>query len=254
MRQTTTSFRLGLALAATLILAACGGAIQYLPDSDPHPGVARAHRMPVQGIDVSKYQGDIDWAKVRDDDIRFAYMKVSEGGDHVDERFYENWEKAARAGVPRGAYHFMYWCRTASEQALWYQMAVPRDKSQLPPVLDLEWNHQSRTCPHKISKEEALQKIDVMLAAMEAHSGKRPIIYTDITFHKDILEGRYRNYDFWLRSVAAEPHERYKHRAFLIWQYSATGRVRGISGPVDRNAFNGSEKEFERWLRRQGAS
>ena len=90
-------------------------------DVDPHEGVRRAHSMPVQGIDISKYQGDIDWDRVRDAGIRFAYLKVSEGGDHVDDRFYENWEGGERrAGVPRGAYHFIYWCRTASEQAVWF--------------------------------------------------------------------------------------------------------------------------------------
>ena len=49
------------------------------------------------------------------------YLKVSEGGDNVDPRSYENWEAAAVAGVPRGAHHFMYWCRAASEQAVWFQ-------------------------------------------------------------------------------------------------------------------------------------
>ncbi len=253
MRAFPVSYRrLAPVFLAGLLLTGCGGAaIKYLPDSDPHPGVARAHALPVQGIDISKYQGDIDWNRVRADGIRFAYIKVSEGGDHVDENFYDNWEAAARAGVPRGAYHFMYWCRTAAEQALWYQLAVPQDKTQLPPVLDLEWNHQSQSCPHKISKEEALAKIDVILKAMEEHTGKKPIIYTDINFHKDILEGRYKDYPFWLRSVAAEPKERFKNRPFLFWQFTATGRVDGIKGAVDRNAFNGDEKTWRRWLRSQ---
>src|SRR5687767_14111397 len=84
---------------------------KYRGDADPHPGVRRAHAMTVQGVDVSKYQGDIDWDRVRAAGMRFAYLKVSEGGDVVDPRFYENWENAARAGLPRGAYHFIYWCR-----------------------------------------------------------------------------------------------------------------------------------------------
>src|SRR4051812_39677059 len=103
-----------LSIVALLVfLAGCGQAVtnkMLQADSDPHPGVSRAHTMPVQGIDISKYQGDIDWARVRDDGIHFAYLKVSEGGDHVDDRFYDNWSKSAAAGVPRGAYHFMYWC------------------------------------------------------------------------------------------------------------------------------------------------
>jgi lysozyme len=238
---------------AALMLGSCGSAPEkFLADADPHAGVARAHGLPVQGIDVAKYQGDIDWDAVRNGGIAFAWIKVSEGGDHVDNRFYDNWEGAARAGLPRGAYHFMYWCRTASEQAVWFTQAVPQEANALPPVLDLEWNHASKTCPGKIGREEALAKIDKLLEIMEAHTGKRPIIYTDIAFHRDVLEGSYKGYEFWLRSVAAEPHERFVNRPWTFWQYTATGRVAGISGDVDRNAFNGSPADWERWLRARG--
>ncbi len=243
------------ALLVSLLLASCGATENAVlrADSDPHPGVARAHAMPVQGIDISKYQGDIDWARVRKEGIRFAYLKVSEGGDHVDNRFYDNWSAAAAAGVPRGAYHFMYWCRTASEQAVWFTQAVPHDATQLPPVLDLEWNNASVTCPKHVPRADAIEKIRKMLEIMEYHTGKRPIIYTDINFHRDVLEGEFSGYEFWLRSVAAEPHERYANRPWRFWQYTATGRVPGIDGSVDRNAFNGSEGEWNRWLKANGA-
>lgn len=260
-RLTRPTFLVALCLG--LVLAGCGGGgknaksvrVSGHPavdagDSDPHEGVRRAHRLPVQGIDISKYQGEIDWDRVRQAGIRFAYLKVSEGGDHVDSRFYQNWDGAARAGVPRGAYHFMYWCRPASEQAVWFTHAVPQDRTQLPPVLDLEWNNHSKTCPQRISRENALEKIRLLLNSMEHHTGKRPVIYTDINFHRDVLEGEFRDYEFWLRSVAAEPHERFKDRPWTFWQYTATGQVPGIRGNVDRNAFHGSVKDWERWLER----
>ena len=246
------------AILLSLLVGSCGGGMQaeriLKGDSDPHDGVRRAHSMPVQGIDISKYQGDIDWHRVREAGIRFAYMKVSEGGDHIDDRFYANWEAAANAGVARGVYHFMYWCRTAAEQAVWFSHAVPQDASQLPPVLDLEWNNHSVTCPNRVSREGALEKIHKMLEMMEYHTGKRPVIYTDINFHRDVLEGELRGYDFWLRSVAAEPHERFENRPWTFWQYTATGRVPGIRGDVDRNAFNGSPGDWSRWLARYGLS
>jgi lysozyme len=243
-------------LLVTLLTAACSGGVKPIigGDADPHDGVRRAHSMPVQGIDVAKYQGDIDWERVRASGIRFAYLKVSEGGDHVDNRFYENWEEARQAGVARGVYHFMYWCRTASEQAVWFSQAVPHDSTQLPPVLDLEWNHQSATCPNQTTPADALAKIEKMLEVIEYHTGKRPVIYTDINFHRDVLEGRFREYEFWLRSVAAEPQERYRNRPCTFWQYTATGRVPGIGGDVDRNVFNGDEADWKRWLRRNGVS
>ena len=250
------------ALLLALALGSCGGGTDFVEtgsvrgsamgDSDPHPGVRRAHFMPVQGIDVSKYQGDIDWDRVRDAGIRFAYLKVSEGGDHVDNRFYDYWEGAARAGIPRGAYHFVYWCRLACEQAVWFTQALPHDPTQLPPVLDLEWNGHSPTCPKKIPREDAIEKIRLLLTIMEQHTGKKPIIYTDITFHKDVLEGEFDDYEFWLRSVAAEPHERFENRSWMFWQFTATGRVPGIKGDVDRNAFRGSPEAWDEWLESHG--
>lgn len=241
------------ALCVSLAVAGCGAAqIAMHGDADPHPGVERALSMPVHGIDISKYQGDIDWPRVRQAGVRFAYLKVSEGGDHVDPRFYQNWEGAAAAGIARGAYHFMYWCRTASEQAVWFTQAVPQDRTQLPPVLDAEWNHSSVNCPNQTTPADAREKIRKMLEIMEYHTGKRPVIYTDITFHRDVLQGYFPGYQFWLRSVAAEPHERYADRPWTFWQYTATGRVPGIDGNVDKNVFRGSESQWRQWLKQNG--
>jgi lysozyme len=210
--------------------------------------VAGAHALPIHGIDVSRWQGKIDWASVRAAGTQFAFIKATEGADHLDPRFSENWDGAAQAGVPRGAYHFMYWCRPAHEQAAWFRRNVPNDSNALPPVLDLEWNGHSRTCPMKLPRETALAHVKLMLNEMEAHTGKRPIIYTDITFHRDVLEGELHDYPHWVRSVAAEPHERYVGRQWTMWQYTTAGRVSGIEGKVDRNAFYGSSAEWAKFL------
>jgi lysozyme len=240
--------------ALCVALAACGPTKKMVlhGDVDPHPGVAMAREMPVQGIDLSRYQGDVDWKKVRGAGIRFAYLKGSEGGDHIDNRFYQNWDGAAAAGVARGVYHFMYWCRTASEQAVWFTQAVPQDKDQLPPVLDVEWNHGSTTCPRQTTVEDARDKIHKMLEIMEYHTGKRPIIYTDIAFHRDVLEGYFPGYEFWLRSVAAPPADRFENRPWTFWQYTATGRVPGVSGNVDKNVFKGNDGQWRQWLASHG--
>ena len=142
----------------------------------------------------------------------------------------------------------MFWCRPAGEQAAWFRYNVPNDRDALPPVLDLEWNAQSRTCPRRLPRGEALAMVKVMLQEMEAHTGKRPIIYTDVTFHRDVLEGELPGYPHWVRSVAAEPHERYANRPWLMWQYSAAGRVPGIPAAVDLNAFYGGSAEWAKFL------
>lgn len=212
-------------------------------------GVKAAHGLPVQGIDVSHHQGVIDWPAVKAAGVEFAYIKTTEGGDHADTQFARNWSGAAAAGVLRGAYHFMSWCRPVDQQALYFMVNIPDDASALPPALDVEWNDNSKTCRRQPSAEEARRMMRVVLAAMEARTGKRPIIYTDINFHRDVLSnGEFSNYEFWLRSVAAEPQRVYSSRPFSFWQFTATGRVPGIRGPVDRNAFNGTKADWAKWV------
>ena len=94
----------------------------------------------------------------------------------------------------------------------------------------------------------ALEKIKIMLEVMEAHTGKRPIIYTDVAFHREVLEGELPGYNFWLRSVAAEPQEIYRLDLGCSWQFTTTGYVPGIEKPVDRNVFNGSFGDWRQVL------
>jgi lysozyme len=245
------AIRAAVLIGTSLIVASCAGGVGFLPGNEqvvPHPRVARALTKPVQGIDVSKYQGRIDWAAVKAGGTHFAFIKATEGGDHLDERFAENWAGSRAAGVPRGAYHFVYWCRDAREQVEWFKRNVPADPSALPPVLDLEWNHTSRTCGQKLPKEQALPMIKVMLAGMHEHTGKRPIIYTDPGFYKDVLEGELDEYPLWARSVANEPEARYGERPWMMWQYTAYGRVPGVATHVDRNAFWGDHSHWAHFL------
>jgi lysozyme len=218
-------------------------------DSEPHHGVRDARRKAIQGIDISRWQGEIDWAKVKDADTRFAFIKATEGGDHLDPSFKRNWAEAKKHGIPRGAYHFVWWCRSAKDQVHWLKKHIPRDADALPPVLDVEWQNGSQ-CTRKISRDQALAKIREMLAALQAHTGKKPIIYTDINFHEDVLEGEFNDYPYWLRSTAAPLKHRYNREKWEFWQFTTTGQVPGISGDVDRNAFFGTEQEFAAW--RQG--
>jgi lysozyme len=216
-------------------------------DNRPHPGVNSARAMPIQGIDVARYQGAIDFDGVYRSGVRFVYMKGTEGKDYVDPAFRDNWRRARASGMAHGVYHFMTWCSTAAEQARWFVKNVPNDPTALPPVLDLEWNNHS-SCKNKWDKQNILEKIRVMLDVMERHTGKMPIIYTDIAFHRDILAGEHFDNAFWLRSTAAEPHERYSSRQWMFWQWTQTGTVKGVRSEVDRNAFFGDENDWTVFL------
>lgn len=255
-------------LAATMALSACGGGKQArqaprtvaaLPaeqviapnfgDSDPHPEVAIAkRRYPVHGIDVARFQTSVDWATARANGVNFAFIKATEGGDMVDPLFHEHWRGAARAGVRRGAYHFYYHCRAPEEQARWFFRHVPRHSGDLPPVLDMEWTPFSPTCTIRRPAEVIRRDARTIIEMMTRHYGTAPILYTTVDFFEENEMWRLSGVDFWLRSVAAHPSDRYPGQHWAFWQYTSTGVVPGIAGDVDINAFAGSREAWATWL------
>ncbi len=210
-------------------------------------GKSSPKQLAVHGVDVSRWQGDIDWARLRTQGANFAYIKATDGGDHLDPMFKKNWRAAGQAGLRRGAYHFFYWCRTAGEQADWFIRNVPKVENALPPVIDVEWNGESR-CRKRPSRERVLEKMQVFMDKLERHYGQRPIIYTAPDFYRDNLKGAFLDYPFWLRSVAAHPSKVYPGRKWVFWQYSGSGLSHGVKGQIDLNVFHGSEKSWHNWL------
>lgn len=263
MRQWQTRNLLPLLILCAL--AACGGGGEpprpeaargvtgaaVFGDADPHDWIGRAPwHYPVHGIDVSRYQGVIDWPLVRRSNISFAYIKATEGGDVVDEMFATNWITARAAGMPRGAYHYYYFCRPPEEQARWFMEHVPADPAALPPVLDIEWTHKSRTCRLRPDPREVRGMMHRYLATLTRHYGKRPVIYSTVDFYADNELWKVTGYDFWLRSVAGHPSVVYPAQDWMLWQYTGTGIVPGIEGRTDINAFVGSQGDFVRWASR----
>ena len=210
-------------------------------------GRASPHDHAVHGVDVSRWQGEIDWQTLRSQGANFAFIKATDGGDHLDPMFTANWNGAHAAGIRRGAYHFFYWCRSAAEQAAWFIRNVPKVKGALPPVLDVEWNHMS-SCKTRPSRATVLEKMQVFLDKLERHYGQRPIIYTAPDFYEDNLKGAFPNHPFWLRSVAAHPSKRYPGRDWVFWQYSGSGLSQGVGNHIDLNVFRGDEATWWRWI------
>ena len=207
-------------------------------------------RYPVHGIDISKWQGEIDWNEVRGAGVAFAFMKATEGGDHTDDRFESYWRGARAAGIAHAPYHFYYFCTPAADQARWYIANVPKSSVHLPPVLDVEWNHASKTCKTRPDPDTVRKEMKVWMDIVGRHFGKRPIIYTTVDFHRENLDGHFRGYQFWLRSVAAHPQDIYPDHPWTFWQYTGTGIMPGIKGNTDINAFAGTKSQWREWLRK----
>lgn len=218
-------------------------------DTDPQEfGDLNPHRHSIHGIDVSKWQGDIDWWKVKQSGVSFAFIKATEGKDNADPRFQEYWRQANAVGLPHAPYHFYYFCSTADQQADWFIANVPRAAVTMPPVLDVEWNGDSRTCRTRPDPETVRAEMQRFMDRLEVFYGKRPIIYTSVDFHRDNLVGHFERYHFWLRSVAAHPTKTYDRRRWAFWQYTSTAVVPGIKGHTDINVFAGDSKVWRKWI------
>ncbi len=204
---------------------------------------------PVHGVDVSKFQGEIDWQQLKRNRIEFAFIKATEGGDLLDNKFALNMAKARRVGIPSSAYHFYYFCTSARKQARWFIRNVPRMPRSLPHVLDMEWNSKSPTCRLRPPAQTVRKEMKIFMDMIERHYGKRPIIYTTVDFHEENLEGHFPRDVFWLRSVKTHPKVTYPNRPWAFWQYTGTGRMSGVKGNIDINVFGGSRERWRQWLK-----
>lgn len=226
------------------------GAGPKFGDSAPHAWVGgHPYNHQVHGIDISRWQGNINWGAVRGSGVSFVMIKATEGGDHSDPNFRRYWAETGQARIPRAAYHYFYFCRSGAQQAAWFIANVPRERGALPPVIDLEWT-ASRTCPRRPPANEVLREAKIFKDILHRHYGQRPIIYTTVDFYRD---NNLRSWpeEFWLRSVAGHPNIVYPGQRWTFWQYTGTGIVPGVQGNVDLNVFAGSPAQWRQWLNRR---
>lgn len=223
-----------LTIAAVLIVLATAGAggaylyvMSYSPDRD---------RYPVRGIDVSNHQGRIDWERVAADDVAFAIIKATEGGDFVDKSFRRNIAEARAAGLAVGAYHFFTFCRPGAEQARNFMATVPRDGPLLPPVVDIEFGGNCKTRP---TADELVAELNAFLRPVEAAFGQPAVVYV-IGQAEEAYGAALPDRRRWVRSLIQHPG----HEDWMYWQFHNSGSVDGIEGPVDLNVMQGDRAEL----------
>lgn len=198
----------------------------------------------IQGIDISHYQGEIDWNQVKSASInncplRFVLIKATEGASIVDEYFTDNFYQAREHGFIRGAYHFWSRRSSARQQADNFLKNVQLEAGDLPPILDVE--HKPKNVTDSVFQEEIL----VWLRIMEKTYGVKPIIYTYLNFKEHYLsDERFTDYPFWIAHYYVE-EMKYKG-PWKFWQHTDAGRLPGIEGEVDLNIYNGSFYDLQK--------
>ena len=198
------------------------------------------HQGKAIGLDVSEFQGEIDWALVETIEasypLEFVFIRATAGNDRVDGQFEENWLGVKNRKIIRGAYHYYRPNENSLEQAQLFIKTVHLHKGDLPPVLDIE----------KLPKGQSLDSLKIglrrWLNAVEAHYKVKPIIYTGEKYYDDFLKEDFSDYLFWIAN-----YNFYREKIgedWLFWQFTEKASVTGIKGNVDVNIFNGDVEQL----------
>ncbi|GAB2448843.1 lysozyme [Streptomyces incanus] len=217
-----------------------------VPAEEPSMGVM-APTDGVQGIDVSHWQGAINWTSVRNSGIQFAWMKATEGTGHKDPSFNTNYPAAHNAGVIRGAYHFaLPNASNGATQANYFASSGggwSRDNLTLPGVLDIEHNPYGAMC-YGLSTTQMRTWIDDFHTTYKSRTGRDAVIYTTASWWNTCTgnwTGMSAKSPLWVAHwTTTSPTLPSGFPTWTVWQYTSTGSVGGVAGTVDRNQFNGS--------------
>ncbi|MCR5445950.1 MAG: glycoside hydrolase family 25 protein [Bacteroidales bacterium] len=179
-----------------------------------------------RGIDVSKFQGTINWTKVaKDSTIRFVYIRATEGTSIQDAYYKTNLTKARKAGLLVGSYHVYSSKTTAYQQMANMRSMIKKSEQDLIPVLDIEGHHSGRLY---------MERVDKLLELMEKEYGVKPMIYTSERVYKTHFAiKKYSKYHIFIANYRGYPTTR-----FTLWQYTEKGHCNGIGGYVDFNRFH----------------
>ena len=201
----------------------------------------------VPGIDVSYWEGGIDWKKVRGAGVRFMFTKATEGEGYEDPTLDDNWVGAESVEILRGAYHFFHPNMNPTKQADRFIQAIKKlnDNGELPPVLDLEVTDNQPT-------QTIIDKAKTWLDRVQGALGKRPIIYSSPGFLKYnfVVPGGgpplwTKDYVLWIANYGvSQPLLPKGWLKWTFWQYSESGTVNGINAAVDLDWFNGTVEEL----------
>ncbi|MBR2863441.1 MAG: glycosyl hydrolase family 25 [Bacteroidaceae bacterium] len=186
-----------------------------------------------EGIDVSRYQGIIDWDQVAGSYlISYAYLKATEGASLVDKTYARNLKEAKRVGLSVGSYHFYRPNISWQEQFDNLTSVVKRDEQDLIPIIDIE--HRGR-----VSGKKFIADLEKFIKKVTKHYGKKPLLYTFHNFYNKYLSGCFPDYPWMIARYREDRPILNDGKDYVVWQYTASGVMPGVEGDVDRSKIMG---------------
>ncbi len=247
--------RVVAAICFASVVSACGAELEDAkagdnlvgePEADNGAGAERARVCAdggtTKGIDVSKWEGTIDWTKVKNAGIAFAFIRVSDGANYHDAKFASNWASTQSVGIIRGAYQFFRPSQSVTTQAdLMINAIGTYTPGDLPPVIDVE-------DAAGLSTATVASRVRQWVDRVHAALGVTPIVYTGKYFWRDEVgsPASFAPNALWIAQYTSLcPDIPSPWSRWTFWQYTDAGSIPGISGPVDSNRFNGTLAQLQ---------
>ncbi len=203
--------------------------------------ILNAHKDLTFGLDVSQYQGEINWPEIDSVEnlfkLDYVLIRATAGADKTDNCFYSNWSGAKKQKLIRGAYHYYRPDENSIEQAENFIKTVKLKKGDLPPVLDIE------QLPKDQSVAELKKGLRRWLEKVDAHYNVKPIIYTGEKYYENFLKEEFKGYTFWIANYNFFVEE--IKADWLFWQFTERAAIKGINEKVDLNIYNGTPKMLQ---------
>lgn len=196
-------------------------------------------KYPVRGIDVSAHNGMMNFDAVVADGIKFVFIKATEGTDFTDSNFRLNYDKARRAGLKVGAYHFFRFDADGVDQAINLMKVIGNRELDLGIAVDVERDGN----PAKVPEDSIKIRLRDMTEYLNLR-GFRVLFYANRDGFYDLLMPELEGMPIWICSFYETPLS----ADWTFWQYNHRGRVKGIRGDVDMNAFGGSEDDWRQFV------
>jgi len=234
MRPLRAAMALGMGM---VLLCSCQGSNQRRINDVIRNMPSRDVEAPYDGIDISSYQGYIDWNKVGSDkNIRFVYIKATEGATYHSPHYAHNVSQARRNGLLVGSYHYLTSSSSIDEQFNNFSTFAIKEVQDLEPMLDVEVRGSW-------SRSQLIDSVSKFCQLIEHHYGVQPMIYSTMGFYNKNLTPHFNKYHLYIGRYANEQPEINWEGQYTIWQFSETGIIPGIDAYVDLCRFH-----KDRWL------
>lgn len=210
-----------------------------------------------QGVDVSRWNGSVDWSAISAQGNKFAYVKATEGTSYLSPTRDAQYSGARNAGLLTGSYHFALPPRsTGAEQARFFVAnggGWSRDGKTLPPVLDMEFNPYPSTFGNEcydMTPAQLSAWVSDFVRTMDQLTGRHPVIYTNKYWWDTCVQSAdFGAYPVWMaRYSSTPPAVPAGWGNWTIWQYTESGALVG-----DHNVFNGSYTELLAWAQKDAS-